>query len=255
MQKLATKYLIILSVFFSGTVLAQSPNLQLKQADSLYARRKYSESFTLYQQLFDKGHFSPQMLLKMSYIKEGSGEIPDALYYLNIYYVNYPGRNILKKMESLAESKNIEGYTYNDVNYFLYLYYLYKAQIIMGLVGILFIFFLSIFTNRVVFRRIPVTSPYLFLFMATFVFLFINYSDRFFYKGIVANENVLVMDSPSAGGNVITKLPKGTRMHIWGDTDIWYKIHWEGKSAYVRKINLKLALSADEQYKGGLFAL
>jgi hypothetical protein len=254
MQKRFVKYFLFF-IFCGFLAKGASPYQRLVKADSLYAKKKYSEAYVLYKELFDSGKYTPRMLLKMAYVKEGLGDVADALYYLNIYYVNFPQRNILKKMDSLAKTKGLEGYQYDDINYFLYLYYRYKSEIIIGLVGVLFVFFLSIVSNRVLFKRIPITSPYLFLVMAAFVYLFVNYSSKFFNKGIIVNDKALVMNSPSAGANIVATLPKGTRVHVWGDTDIWYKVSWNGTSAYIRKSNLQPALAADETIETSIFPL
>lgn len=254
MQKQTLKYLIFLFLLSLG-LQAQTPAQLLQKGDSLYQKKKYAEAFTEYKSLYDQGNYTAQMLLKMAYVKEGLGEVADALYYLNIYYVNFPQRNILKKMDSLAKTKGIDGYNYDDLNYFLFLYYRYKSEIVIGMVGILFVFFLAIVSNRVLFKRIPITSPYLFLALAAFVYLFVNYSSNFFYKGIIMNPKAIVMEDPSAGAKVVTVLPKGTRVHVWGDEDVWYKITWGGKKAFVRKSNLQLTLARDEKLKEGFFGL
>jgi hypothetical protein len=252
MQKRLKKYLPILLLALCQQSVASNMYQSLATADSLYVRKKYSEAFVEYKQLFDQGKYTPQMLLKMAYVKEGLDEVADALYYLNIYYVNFPQRNILKKMDSLAASKGIEGYEYNDLNYFLYLYYRYKTEVTIGMVGLLFLFFLGIVSNRVLFKRIPVTSPYLFLLMTAFVYVFINYSGRSFYRGIIMTERAIIMEHPSAGANVATVLPKGTRLFVFGEQDIWFKVRYNDKTAYVRKPTVKLALAADNEYKGNL---
>jgi hypothetical protein len=240
MQKWVLKYFGIVALFLNLQTFAATTFERLVNADSLFAHKKYAEAYTEYKALFDNGHFTPKMLLKMAYVKEGMGDVPEALFYLDTYYVNFPAQNILKKMESLAKSKNIGGYDYDDLNYFLYLYSRYKAETMIALVAILFLFFLAIVSNRVIFKRIPVTSPYLFLFLAAFVYAFVNYSEKFFYKGIVTKDRALIMDNPSAGAHVLTILPKGTRFPVWTETDIWYKIKWEGKTGYIRKANLHL---------------
>ena len=124
----------------------------------------------------------------------------------------------------------------------------------MSLVGLLFLIFLGIVTNRVMFNRIPVSSPYLFLFLTAFVYIFINYSNKFFYRGIVTNDKALIMNAPSAGSNLVTTLPKGTRIHIWGETDIWYKIRLNGNIAYVRKSNMTIPQSSDNVIKNSFFS-
>jgi hypothetical protein len=255
MQNLFVKFSIIIFVFISTSLSGQGIYKALNKADSLYISKKYAEAYTEYLHIFEQGKYTPQMLLKMAYVKEGLGEVPEALYYLNVYYVNFPGQNILKKMESLAETKNLEGYEYNDLNYFLYLYFRYKTEIIMSMVGLLFLIFLGIVTNRVMFNRIPVSSPYLFLFLTAFVYIFINYSGKFFYRGIVTNEKALIMNAPSAGANLVSTLPKGTRIHIWGETDIWYKIRLNGNMAYVRKSNMTIPQSSsDNVIKNSFFS-
>ena len=254
MQNLFVKFSIIIFVFVSSTVYGQGLYKALNKADSMYINKKYAEAYTNYLQIFEKGKYTPQMLLKMAYVKEGLGEVPEALYYLNVYYVNFPGQNILKKMESLAETKNIAGYEYNDLNYFLYLYYRYKSEIILSMVGLLFFVFLGIVTNRVLFNRIPVSSPYLFLFLTAFVYIFINYSGKLFYRGIVTNNTALIMNAPSAGSNLLTTLPKGTRIHIWGETDIWFKIRVNGMMGYVRKSNMTIPQTSDDVIRNSFFS-
>ena len=98
MQNLFVKFSIIIFVLISNSLAGQGIYKALNKADSLYISKKYAEAYTDYLHIFEQGKYTPQMLLKMAYVKEGLGEVPEALYYLNVYYVNFPGRNILKKM-------------------------------------------------------------------------------------------------------------------------------------------------------------
>ena len=68
MQKSTLKYLTILFLFAFNS-FAESPKQHLASADSLYGKKKYSEAFAVYKKLFDSGLYTPQMLLKMAYVK------------------------------------------------------------------------------------------------------------------------------------------------------------------------------------------
>ncbi|MGB3465691.1 MAG: hypothetical protein WBA74_10490, partial [Cyclobacteriaceae bacterium] len=71
--------------FFSFCALSHSvladPGDRLTTADSLFQAKKYTESFELYEQIIvEDMAYSPAMLLKMAFIKEGLGDYSNALY-------------------------------------------------------------------------------------------------------------------------------------------------------------------------------
>jgi len=78
--------LIVLLTFTN--VLAQENEKDIELADSLFNQQKYTQSFEIYNRILKTDNLtSPAMLLKMAYIKEGLGDYSNALYYLNLYYL------------------------------------------------------------------------------------------------------------------------------------------------------------------------
>jgi hypothetical protein len=71
------------------------------------------------------------------------------------------------------------------------------------------------------------------------VFAFLNI--RFRYKSekaIIAQDNVYLMSAPSAGATLISILPRGHRLDIMKQQDIWLQVAWNNQTAYVRQQNV-----------------
>jgi hypothetical protein len=133
-------FIAYISVSFSS--FCDAPKERLLLADSLFAQKKYTQSFELYHdiQKSDK-KTSSAMLLKMAFIKEGLGDYTNALYYLNLYYLKTYNKRVLKKMENLAEQNKLAGYNYDDAEFFLNLYHQYQLQIDLLLTALILLYF------------------------------------------------------------------------------------------------------------------
>src|SRR5690349_20074349 len=100
MQKWGLKFLtaFILMVCMSPLAWAQSNNSPLLQhADSLFQQKRYTQSFEIYNKLFQSRQYSPAMLLKMAYVQEGLNRISQSAYYLNLYYLATQDESALTK--------------------------------------------------------------------------------------------------------------------------------------------------------------
>jgi uncharacterized protein YgiM (DUF1202 family) len=64
----------------------------------------------------------------------------------------------------------------------------------------------------------------------------------FQHSAIIANPNTYIMDGPSAGASVIGVAEEGHKVTMAKQQDIWVKVKWNGKDAYIKEGNL-LALS------------
>src|SRR4051812_13808303 len=100
--------LLVLWIYFMAFNLQQvySQNYQYKinQADSLFNLRKYTEAERIYEEIYEQsGQYSLSMLLKMSFLKEISGDYSRALFCLNVFYHDQPNKKVLEQMEYLAE--------------------------------------------------------------------------------------------------------------------------------------------------------
>jgi len=238
MQRHFLKILTILLPLLLSTpaLLAQVSTFRLQQADSLYEKKRYTQSLEHYQTILSQKQYSPAMLLKMAYIEEGLGRVGQALYYLNLYYLASNDKLVLEKMEELAAKYKLDGYENSDTDLLLSFYHDYQLPIAMTL-SVLVVFFLSlIFYWKKKGKRSIATGVLLFAAVAL-LFVHINFGEKI-STGIVGEPNTYLMDGPSAGASVISVIEEGHRVAIVGKIDVWYEILWNGNRAFVKENNL-----------------
>jgi len=217
----------------------QSAKPDLKIADSLFNQKKYTESYDIYLGILEEHkQRSPSMMLKMAFIKEGLGDYSNALFYLNQYYLLTSNKQVLKKMEEVAKSYNLKGYTYTDADFFLTYYYNYLIQINLGvLVLALFLFSLIYYKKKRTGNR-PTLAGIVYVITLGLFFFLINYSGQY-NKGIILESNVYLMSGPSAGADVLEVVKKGHKVDILGKEDVWVKIRWDDQVAYLKEGKIK----------------
>ncbi|WP_240773345.1 SH3 domain-containing protein [Pontibacter sp. SGAir0037] len=210
----------------------------LEQADSLFNLQQYSDAFQVYETILEKEQlYSPQMLLKMAYIKEGLKDYTGAMYYLHLFYTKQPSRSVLKKMEELAQAHRLSGYEYNDLQFF-------KTQFSKHYMRILeLMLIIAVVTVTVMAFRWRSGYRFSKTFKAGFIcyLLFIIYYINFLNlgnEGIIKNDYVAIMSAPSAGASWLATTSQGHKVPITGEQDIWYEIKWKGQKAYIRKNNV-----------------
>lgn len=231
------KILLISGVVFSGVIAhAEYVPAQLSKGDSLFAKKQYTQSFELYQILYQSGRYTPGMLLKMAYIQEGLGRISQSIYYLQLYYKATNDEQALSKIEELATNHKLEGYTpsFEDV----FRNALQKYQLPMGVallsVGLLFVA-LMIYQKRK--QQNPIGAGVATVLMAILLFVLVNlFSDT--NEGIVSDNQTYLMSGPSAGSSVIAIISEGHQLKIKDRKDVWLKVEWHDKSVYVKEDKL-----------------
>lgn len=228
-------HILFLVLLFTPKSFAQGPFVQLHRADSLFESKKYIESFEIYHQILDSSdQYSPRMLLRMAFIKEGLGDYTSALYYLNLFYFYNPDKEVLKKMEEIGLKYKLTGYNYTDLDYFISIYNEYYNYILISLIAFSLAYFIYMLVNR---RTKSSLRPFYFIVMLVVAFYVSNFNLTP-PKGIIANSGVHLMSSPSAGATLVDIVDKGHRVTILSKEDIWYKINWNGTQAYIRENNL-----------------
>jgi tetratricopeptide (TPR) repeat protein len=241
MQSLNLKniYLSFLSVLLAFQVVqAQPDEYSMAQADTLFARRKYSEALQSYHSLFTRtGKYSPAMLLKMAFIEEGSGNYTKALYYLNLYYNQRPSELVIRKMDELASTNQLKGYQYDDINFILIYYERYFLYIAAALIAFGAYVFAIIIAKKIRREYIPIRHGFAFMvyLAGSFVFLNLSGSDN---KAIIHRNNVYLMSAPSAGAKLLGVIQKGHRVKVLDKKDIWIEIEWEKEHAFIREQNV-----------------
>ena len=209
------------------------------QADSLFDQHKYTESFQLYQEALEQNHVtSPAMLLKMAFIKEGLSDYSNALYYLNLYYLQTHNKRALRKMEEIAKEYSLFGYNYTDKEFFMNFFYRYYLQIVLFIAAFTFLIFSYLVYKKRKLHARPGMSI-INLIIAIIVLFFILNFGRSYRAGIIVNQNAYLMEGPSSGSDLKEIVNKGHRVRILGHEDVWVKISWMDDVAYIRETQIR----------------
>lgn len=218
----------------AGIANAQVFNYRLKMADSLFAKKQYTQSLEIYRGIFKEKSYSPAMLLRMAYIEEGLRQNSMALYYINLYYEATHDQSALAKMEDMATRYNLVGYESNKTDHTLAIIAEYKPAIITTLVGICSLLFaVMIYTLK---RKN--IKPYIsFSFFILTAMLLVSFANRDLTpdNGIVQNAPAFLMDGPSPGSKVIGIISEGNRLPVSGRKDVWVKVKWLDGYAYLKE--------------------
>lgn len=221
---------------------SQIYNTQLQQADSLFETGNFTSSLKIYEQILaQSGKASPSILLKTAYIYEGFNDYTKALYYLSLYYKYKPSQQAIDQMKNIATRHQLKGYEFRDVDFFLILYeryYIYIAAVLL-LVCLLLLF--SLISRKLKRYYVPVRHIIGLVLFLIIVFLFLNIQFRYKSgKAIIAQDNVYLMNAPSAGAKLISVLSKGHRLEVRNKEDIWLQVSWNEQTAFVRQQNVLL---------------
>ena len=218
------------------TVGAENQDL-LRQADSLYQVKKYTEAFQYYQELFDQNQGSSAMLARMAFIKEGLGDYANALYFLSLYYNQTSDKRVLSKMRELAEKYELIGYEYSDSAFIAGLAKKYKYELLISLLMISLLITLYIYRKKKHHEQ-PVTSAIFQVITIVVAILLIN--NVFFQDyGIVSQGNTLLMSGPSAGAEPVEIIDKGHKLKLLDADEVWSKVIWNDQEVFIRSKNLK----------------
>ncbi len=214
---------------------AQNENF-LKRGDSLFSSGRYLEALSIYEHLLNKRkEFSPQMLLKMAFVEESKNNYPQTLYYLNLHYRISPDKQVLKKLEELAQTHRLEGYQYTDKTYFLSLYDSYHWYIIVF--WIIIIFITSFWLISRVRQERTIIPPLAVGFSVVVILLLLHNFTTQRTLGIIKNDYTTFVESPSAAATVLKVVKRGNRYPILEKKDSWYKVTIDNKVGYVRLHN------------------
>lgn len=240
MQNSILKFLtlILLCVFASTNALYSKPTHPvLERADSLFQQKRYTQSFELYQNLFERKQYTPAMLLKMAYIQEGLNRISQSAYYLNLYYIATQDEAAAAKLEELATKYKLEGYETSEADRAYSIYQQNTMLITLGLVASIFFLLTLIAIQRLRFHRKPYVAFASIIILAVVCSVHLYFNDHY-SKAIVTNNNTYIMDGPSAGASVVSIVRDGHRLTILGKKDVWMRVQWGESEAYIKENNL-----------------
>ena len=233
MQKLKPFFLVKLPLIFLlilQSFSSQADTGKLLNADSLFQSKNYQEALLVYESILNEDQtYSAAMLLKMAFISEGIGDYPKAVLYLSKYYEHNPNPQIPTKIKELTNQNSLIGYSMSDSEQFMSVL-TDNGQLITGVLALLLIFSLV----ALVLRGFKAGFAVISLLLVGLTALSNNLLQKS-ETGIITGSPSLIMDHPSAGGNLIRQVGSGHRVEIKSSVDIWYKIEWGNQTAYVKK--------------------
>ncbi|AHM62274.1 SH3 domain-containing protein [Flammeovirgaceae bacterium 311] len=213
--------------------LAAKPGEKLKIADSLFNQQAYTEALPLYQEVLEQNRASPAMLLRMAYIQEGLGHIPEALYLLNLYYRETSDEDAAARIKELAGRHDLSGYDIIEEEYLRSIVRRYQLPIVATLLALSLILSALILYRRLKLQHRSVITTLFLMVLLGGLFYFVNVRPSY-SKGILMQENTYLMRGPSAGAGVLTQLKAGHRLEVLGREDVWVKVIWNNEIAYVK---------------------
>jgi hypothetical protein len=233
-----SKILFISATLFLTVIFHAHAQNALSKADSLFRAKQYLQSFDLYHRFYQSGSYSPAMLLKMAYIQEGLGHISQSIYYLQLYYQATADEQALRKIEELATKNKLEGYTSDsDQTFFRSLADQFSLQVSGVLLALVLFFFALVIYKKRKSKERPIWAGFLLLFFLALLFAQTNFLKETTH-GIVSETTTYLMSGPSAGASVVAIIGEGHQLKIKGQKDVWLRVEWADKEAYIKENKL-----------------
>ncbi|PJJ61052.1 tetratricopeptide repeat protein [Hymenobacter chitinivorans] len=216
-------------------VCSQNISPAISRADSLFFRNQYEAAYPLYRQELRRGLTSPRVLLRMAYIQEGLGHYPAALYYLSLAHRRHPTYATWRKMTELAQSYRLAGYPDTWKTKLLITFRRYYYTGLQGLLlGAVLAGVFLLVRHRA--SRFLWLSYGLYLLGVGFYLNFLRPSTI----GLVARPHAALMGGPSAGAAWLTTARAGDRLLVRDQQDIWYRVEWRNRDAFIRRNDVLL---------------
>ncbi len=231
MQTQILKILVLIGI---PLAIQGQNNAILQKADSLFSSKQYTQSFRLYDSLLRDKKYSPAMLLKMAYIKEGLNQ-SRALYYLDLYHQATDDEQTLAKMEELADKYDLEGYkptAQSQLNAWIHK----NSDSIKWVIATVLFFFFAWVVFQKKRNESLVVPAFLLTITAIGLAWFINLGEPRPLV-VVSQSPVYLMSGPSAGASVVDIVEEGHRLTVSGEKDVWLRVTWREKVAFIKKSN------------------
>ena len=216
-----------------STISAMVTVPELRPADSLFDAGQYEAAVPAYrQQIWRYRRASTELLLKMAYAQQQLGQYPAALLYLSLAQARQPRVRTWRQLAALAAQHRLIGYPatwQQELRVQAQRYYYPGLQILLGGAVVAAIWLL--------WRR---GQRGAWLGFATYVGLLGAYLHYLQPKpaGLVARPGAALMAGPGAGAAWLSTAALGDRLPVLGRQDIWYRVQWQQREAFVRATDL-----------------
>jgi tetratricopeptide (TPR) repeat protein len=216
--------------FFSASA-TPSALAQAHRADSLFELGRYEAALPLYRaQVWQQQQASARLLVRLAYAEHQQAHYAAELLYLNMALARQPRLSTWRQLAALAQRQRLVGYptTWQQEVRVQVLRYYYPA--LQGLLTLAVLLAVGLLLRR---RRAGrgtwlAYGSYL---LATGAYL---YWLRPVPTGIVARPGVALMAGPGAGAAWLSTAAPGDRLPVLGRQDIWLRVRWQERVAYVR---------------------
>lgn len=215
---------------FSGKSPAAA-TASLSQADLLFANGQYAAAAPLYRaQIWQRQQVSPRVLLRMAYAQHQLGHYAAEMLYLNLAQARQPRLSTWQQLASLAQRQRLVGYPttwQQELRVQAQRYYYPGLQ---GLLSgaVLLAVLLLLRRQR---TRPGAWLAYGAYLLGTGAYLLLL---RPAPVGVVTRAGAALMAGPGAGAPWLSTAAPGDRLPVLGRSDIWLRVRWQERVAYVR---------------------
>ena len=205
----------------------------LRPADSLFAAGQYAAAVPAYrQQIWQYRRASAELLLKMAYAQQQLGQYPAALLYLSLAQARQPRVRTWRQLAALAAQHRLVGYpaTWQQelrVQVQRYFYPGLQALLAGAVVGAIVLLW----------RRSPRGAWLGYVAYVALLGAYLHFL-RPVPTGLVARSGAALMGGPAAGAAWLSTAAMGDRLPVLGRQDIWYRVQWQQRVAFVRAADL-----------------
>ncbi len=216
-----------------ATISTSVPTKGLRPGDSLFAAGQYAAAVPAYrQQIWRNRRASPELLLKMAYAQQQLGQYPAALLYLSLAQARQPQVRTWRQLAALAAQHQLVGYPatwQQELRVQAQRYYYPGLEALLGGAVVAAIWLL--------WRR---GQRGAWLGYAAYLGLSAGYLHYLQPKpaGLVARPGAALMAGPGAGAAWLSTAALGDRLPVLGQQDIWYRVQWQQREAFVRAADL-----------------
>jgi hypothetical protein len=238
-KKIFFLFVLLSTSIVSNQFVAKAQEIEdkLPLGDKAFHDKDFPKAFIFYKDVWQQKKYTDAMLLKMAFIKEGNKEYAESLYYLQLYYAKNTQESVLQKIIEIAEDNKFKGHKPSDIRYLFFLFDKYFVFLLAF--SVLFVAGASVFLYLRSQKGYEILFPTILLGLFTCGFLYVYDFGKPKNRCIV-KQKAMLMESPSAGATQVDMIEQGNCLEIKGKKDIWYKVNYNDKDAYIRESNLWL---------------
>jgi hypothetical protein len=215
----------------NSVTAAQLPLASIQQADSLFKQGQFGAVLPLYRaQIWRQRQVSARLLLRLAYAEHQQTHYAAELLYLNMALARQPRLGTWRQLASLAQRQRLVGYPttwQQEVRVQVQRYY---YPVLQGLLSGAVLLAVGLLLRRGRTSR-GAWLAYSFYLLGTSAYLYWLLPMP---TGIVARSGVALMAGPGAGAAWLSTAAPGDRLPVLGRQDIWLRVRWQERIAYVR---------------------